>query len=337
VLFAAHHWPRWGNARVQEILRAQRDLYAHMNNQVLHLANQGVTINQIHNVYELPMSLQARWDCRGYHGSPQHNSRGVVQRYLGFWDCDPATLIPLSPGDSAPLYVEMMGGAERILAKGRELHDAGQYKLAQEILSKLVHAEPGNQTAKDLLADVWEQIGYQQENPGLRNSFLAGAYELRTGIPGGAAPNSSNPDVIRAMTTELFLDFLGIRMDARKADGLRFTINLLTPDNGEKFLVELENGALTNLAGFQSKAPDLTLTINRADLVQTMMGVKTLEAQIADGTAKAQGDVSILGRLAALMVEFDPRFEVLPGTKFRPEQIAASEPFQAVPTKAIAE
>ena len=38
VSFAAHHWPRWGNARVQEILRAQRDLYAHMNNQVLHLA-----------------------------------------------------------------------------------------------------------------------------------------------------------------------------------------------------------------------------------------------------------------------------------------------------------
>lgn len=337
VLFAAHHWPRWGNARVQEILRAQRDLYANMNNQVLHLANQGVTINQIHNVYQVPKSLQAKWDCRGYHGSPEHNSRGVVQRYLGFWDCNPATLVPLSPSDSAPLYVEMMGGAERIIAKGRELYDAGEYKLAQEILNKLVHAEPHNQVAKDLLADVWEQIGYQQENPGLRNSFLAGAYELRTGIPGGAAPNSSNPDVIRAMTTELYLDFLGIRMDARKAEGLRYTINLMTPDNGEKFIVELENATLTNLAGFQSQTPDLTLTINRSDLEQTMMGAKTLEAQVADGTAKVQGDVSILGKLAALMVEFDPRFEVLPGTKFRPEQIAMTEPLQAVPTKPIAE
>ncbi|MGE0419576.1 MAG: alkyl/aryl-sulfatase [Acetobacteraceae bacterium] len=337
VLFAAHHWPRWGNARVQEILRAQRDLYAHMNNQVLHLANQGVTINQIHNVYELPKSLQARWDCRGYHGSPEHNSRGVVQRYLGFWDCNPATLIPLSPDESAPLYVEMMGGSARIMAKARELHDAGKYKLAQEILNKLVQAEPHNQDAKDLLADVWEQLGYQQENPGLRNSFLAGAYELRTGIPGGPAPSSSSPDVIRAMTTELFLDFLGIRMDATKAEGLRFTINLITPDNGEKFLVELENCALTNIPGFQAKQADLTLTINRSDLEQTMMGRKQLEAQIADGTAKAEGDVSVLGKLAALMVEFDPRFEVLPGTKFRPEQIAHAEPFEAIPTKAIPE
>ena len=337
VLFAAHHWPRWGNARVQDILRAQRDLYAHMNNQVLHLANQGVTINQIHNVYQLPKSLQARWDCRGYHGSPEHNSRGVIQRYLGFWDCNPTNLIPLSPTESAPIYVEMMGGAERIMAKGRELHDAGQYKLAQEILDKLVHAEPNNQAAKDLLADVWEQIGYQQENPGLRNSFLSGAYELRTGIPGGAAPNSSNPDVIRAMTTELFLDFLAIRMDAGKADGLRFTINLVTPDNGERFVVELENSALTSIPGFQSAHADLTLTINRSDLEQTMMGRKPLEAQIADGTAKAQGDIGVLAKLGALMVDFDPRFEVLPGTKFRPEQVEAASAFQAVPERVIPE
>src|SRR5271169_26051 len=112
VMFASHHWPRWGNERIQEVLRAQRDLYANMNNQVLHFANQGVTINQIHNVYTVPKGLQDKWYCRGYHGSPQHNARGVVQRYLGFWDCNPATLIPLSPTDSAPLYVEMMGGSE---------------------------------------------------------------------------------------------------------------------------------------------------------------------------------------------------------------------------------
>jgi alkyl sulfatase BDS1-like metallo-beta-lactamase superfamily hydrolase len=113
VMFASHHWPRWGNDRIQEVLRGQRDLYANMNNQVLHFANHGVTINQIHNVYEVPKGLQAKWFCRGYHGSPQHNARGVVQRYLGFWDCNPATLIPPSPADSAPLYVEMMGGPAR--------------------------------------------------------------------------------------------------------------------------------------------------------------------------------------------------------------------------------
>jgi alkyl sulfatase BDS1-like metallo-beta-lactamase superfamily hydrolase len=338
VLFGAHHWPRWGNDRVQEVLRAQRDLYAHFNNQVLHLANQGVTINQIHNVYDLPKSLQEKWYCRGYHGSVQHNARAVVNRYLGYWDCNPATLIPLSPSDSSPLYVEMMGGAEKILSRGRQLYSEGKYLLAQEILNKLVHAEPSNQEAKDLLADVFEQIGYQQENPGLRNSFLAGAYELRSGIPQGSSPKSSGPDVIRAMSTELFLNFLGIRMDSRKAEGLRFTINLITPDNGDKFVVELENATLTNLAGFQAEKPDLTLTINRSDLEQVMMGTKTLDAQIKDGTAKVDGDVTILAKLAATMVDFDPQFEILPGTKKAGGGASAhADGFEAIPGKTIAE
>ncbi len=337
VMFTSHHWPRWGNDRVQEILRAQRDLYAHFNNQVLHLANQGVTINQVHNVYELPKSLQQKWECRGYHGTAQHNSRGVIQRFLGFWDCNPATLIPLSPSDSAPLYVEMMGGAAKILARGRQLFDEGKYLYAQEILNKLVHAEPDNRDAKNLLADVFEQIGYQQENPGLRNSFMAGAYELRTGIPEGTAVKSSGPDVIRAMSTELFLNFLGIRMDSRKAEGMKFTMNLVTPDNGEKFVIELNNATLNNLPGFLAEKPDLTLTINRADLEQTMMGAKTLEAQIKDGTAKVEGDVTILAKLAKTMVDFDPLFEVLPGTKRQPTTPVEANPYEAVPGATIPE
>lgn len=337
VMFASHHWPRWGNARIQEVLRAQRDLYAHMNNQVLHLANQGVTINEIHNVYKVPKSLQNKWYCRGYHGSPQHNSRGVVQRYLGFWDCNPTNLIPAPERESAALFVEMMGGADKILARGRELHDDGKYLLAQEIVNKLVQAEPDNRAAKDLLADIFEQVGYQQENPGLRNSFLAAAYELRSGIPQGKTASSSSPDVIRAMSTELFLNFLGIRMDSRKAEGLRFTINLVTPDNGEKFLVELENATLTNIKGFLAARPDLTLTINRSDLEQTMMGKKTLESQIKDGTAKMQGDARILQQLASTMVDFDPRFEIMPGTKSRGAPVEHADPYEAVPRQSIVE
>ncbi|MBP8290804.1 MAG: MBL fold metallo-hydrolase [Chromatiaceae bacterium] len=337
VMFAAHHWPRWGNGRIQEVLRAQRDLYANLNNQVLHLANQGVTINEVHNVYEMPKSLQDKWYARGYHGSPEHNSRGVIQRFLGFWDANPATLIPLSPGDSAPLYVEMMGGAEKILARGRQLNDEGAYLYAQEILNRLVQAEPQNQAAKDLLADTFEQIGYQQENPGLRNSFLAGAYELRNGIPQGEIAQTAGPDTIRAMSTGLWLDFLGIRMDSRKAEGMRYTINLITPDNGEKYLVELENATLTNIEGFQSDKANLTLTINRSDLEQTMMGLKTFEQQIAGGTAKATGDAGILKKIASIMVDFDPRFEILPGTKARTAETEPVTPYKAEVGNPIAE
>jgi alkyl sulfatase BDS1-like metallo-beta-lactamase superfamily hydrolase len=321
VMFASHHWPRWGNERVQEVLRDQRDIYAHMNNQVLHHVNQGVTINEIHNVYDSPASLDEGWTTGFYHGSRENNSRGVTNYYLGHWDANPATLIPRSPRDSAPLYVEMMGGADKIMAKGQVLYNDGEYLAASEILDKLVFAEPQNQSAKDLLADTYEQIGYQQENPGLRNAFLAGAFELRSGIPEGASPKTSGPDMIRAMSTELFLDFIGIRMDGRKADGMAFTINLVTPDTGEKYIIELSNSTLTNIEGFQADDADLTLTINRTDLEQTMMGIKPLAAQIEDGTATAEGDLGVLQQLASTMVTFEIGFEILPGTKGPDEDI----------------
>jgi alkyl sulfatase BDS1-like metallo-beta-lactamase superfamily hydrolase len=315
VMFASHSWPRWSNDRIQEIMRAQRDTYANLNNGVLHLANQGVTINQVHNVYTVPESLQQQWAVRSYHGSVEHNSRAVINRYLGYWDGNPTTLIPLSPADSAPLYVEMMGGSKPIIAKGRELYDQGKYRHAQEILNKLVYAEPQNQEAKDLLADVFEQIGYQQESPSVRNSFLAAALELRSGIPEGASPKTGGPDMIRAMTTELWLDFLGIRLDSQKAKGKEFTINLITPDNNEKFVVELSNATLTNIKGFQADDADLTVTINRADLEKTMMGAVSFDDQIKKGKAKLEGNREVYEQLKSTLVQFELGFEIMPGTK----------------------
>jgi alkyl sulfatase BDS1-like metallo-beta-lactamase superfamily hydrolase len=323
VMFASHSWPRWGNARIQEVMRTQRDIYANLNNEVLHLANQGVTINEIHNRYKPPVSLQQQWSAHSYHGSEEHNSRAVLNRYLGYWDGNPATLMPLSPHESAPLYVEMMGGADRIIAKGRELHEQGKYREATEILNKLVYAEPQNQTAKDLLADVFEQIGYQKESPSVRNSFLAAAYELRSGMPGGTVPKSSGPDTIRAMSTDLWLNFLGIRLDSAKAAGVGFVINLLTPDNGEQFVVELSNSTLTNIKGVQAAKPDLTLTIDRADLEAVMMGVRTLDQQIADGKATLQGNRKPLDQLKGMLVQFTPDFELVPGTRSTPAKKAA--------------
>jgi alkyl sulfatase BDS1-like metallo-beta-lactamase superfamily hydrolase len=315
VMFASHNWPRWGNDRILEVMRDQRDMYAHLNNHVLHLANSGVTINEVHNVYEPPKSLQKKWYTRGYHGSYEHNSRAVMQRYLGYWDLNPATLIPLSPEDSAPLYTEMMGGAEKIMAKGRELYEQGKYLHAVEILDKLVHAEPHNQAAKDLLADAYEQLGYQQESLALRNSFISGAKELRDGIVPVHAAKAGSADFVRGTSTEMFLDYLGVQMDSRKAEEMAFKINLVTPDNGEHFVVELSNATLTTIAGYQAPDADLTLKIDRRDLEDMMIGAATLRDKVGAGKAKLEGNPQVLAQLASTMVKFDGWFEVLPGTK----------------------
>ncbi|MCE6961765.1 MBL fold metallo-hydrolase [Cereibacter sphaeroides] len=328
VMFASHSWPRFGNERIQEVMRTQRDTYANLNNQVLHLANRGVTINEIQNVYRLPDSLRTQWAAHSYHGSEEHNSRAVLNRYLGYWDGNPATLIPLSPRDSAPLYVEMMGGAGPILKKGQELFDTGRYLHAVEILNKLVYAQPGNEVAKNLLADTFEQIGYQKESPSLRNSFLAAAYELRNGMPAGLQVKTSGPDTIRAMSTDLWLDFLGVRLDAAEAAGLRTVINLVTPDNGEKFVVELSNSTLTNIKGRQAANPDLTITVNRTDLETVMAGTATLDDLVKAGKATLDGDRTVFDRMRGILVQFTPDFALVPGTvRAAPGQGPEGDPF----------
>ncbi len=161
---------------------------------------------------------------------------------------------------------------------------------------------------------MFEQIGYQQESPSVRNSFLAAALELRSGIPEGASPKTTGPDMIRAITTGLWLYFLGVRLNSSGAEDRAFKINLSTPDNGEIFVVELSNGTLTNIEGYQAKDADLTVTINREDLVMTLMGAVSFDEQIASGKAKIEGNREVYEQLKALLVHFDLGFEIMPGT-----------------------
>ena len=339
VMFASHSWPRFGNARVQEVLRGQRDVYAHLNNYVLFLANQGVTVNEVHNVYQLPKSLQNKWYARSYHGSEFHNSRAVINRYIGYWDCNPATLTPLSPSDSAPLYVEMMGGASRIMAKGRELFAQGMYRHGMEILNKLVYAEPNNQEAKDLLADTFEQLGYQYKSASLRNSFLAAAKELRDGYQPGAKVKSAGPDVVRAMTTGLFLDFMGVRVDSKKAEGMKFIINIDMPDVNEQYLLEMSNATLTNIQGRQARNSDLTMTLNRSDLETVMAGQSSFDALVSSGKVKLSGEMKALADLRSVVVQFNPAFQLMPGTLTgaRPLQSVQVDPFEQPEPELLAE
>ncbi|MDH7942578.1 alkyl sulfatase dimerization domain-containing protein [Pseudohongiella sp. SYSU M77423] len=314
VMVSSHNWPRWGNERIQEVMRDQRDAYANLNNQVLNLANRGVTINEMHNEYQVPQSLQQSWAVRQYHGSEFHNSRAVINRYLGYWDGNPATLVPLSPADSAPLYIEMMGGADAVLERGQALFDEGRYHLAMEIVNKLVYAEPDNQDGKNLLAGIFEQLGYQYESASVRNAFLVAAQELRYGVAPAGPARGTSPDLARAMTTLQWWDAMATRVDSQRADGMAFIINFVTPDTSETFVIEMRSGTLTAIAGYQSEEASATIRLNRSILDQVIMGQTTLAAQLTSGAGEVEGDIGVLQQLASVLVEFDPVFEIMPGT-----------------------
>jgi len=315
VMISSHNWPRWGNERIQEVMRSQRDAYANLNNQVLFHANNGVTINEIHNEYKVPKSLEKKWSARQYHGSEFHNARAVINRYLGYWDGNPATLVPLSPYDSAPLYVDMMGGASSIILRAEQLYSQGEYRLAMEILNKLVYAKPNNTRAKNLLADVFEQLGYQYESASLRNVFLSSASELRNGILVRSSSSTGSNSLQRALTTAQWWDAIGTRIDSEKADEMNFIINFSSPDTGENFVIEMSGATLSVLEGYLAAKPDVSIEINLSDLEAVISGQETLASRLQAGYGSVSGDALVLAQLTAVIVDFEQNFEVLPGTE----------------------
>jgi alkyl sulfatase BDS1-like metallo-beta-lactamase superfamily hydrolase len=310
VLFASHHWPRWGSERIVDYLKKQRDLYAYLHDQTLRLVNQGLTGHEIAEQIELPPSLAAEWHCRGYYGSVSHNVKAVYQRYMGWFDGNPAHLWEHPPTESAQRYVEYMGGAEEVLRRARQAFEQGDYRWVVEVVNHVVFAEPGNEEARELQADALEQLGYGAENATWRNFFLMGAKELRTGIS-GTPTDSAAPDILAQLSLEQILDAMAIRLDGRRAGYARLTIAWKVTDPDELHLLEVENGVLHHRPSGESFDADATLVIERQALNEMLAKTADLAELAAAGRLRVEGDGVKLGELLGLLDEPDPGFAIV--------------------------
>ena len=311
VLFGMHHWPVFGNTAVTKHLKSQRDMYRYINDQTLRLANHGETMIEIGEQVELPKSLADQWSNRGYYGSLNHDVKATYVLYLGWFDGNPATLEAYPPVDASKRYVEFMGGADAVLKNAKASFDKGDYRWVAQVVNHVVFADPKNQAARDLQADALEQLGYQAESGPWRNFYLTGAKELREGVKQLPTPNTASPDTIKAMSLDLFFDYIGMRVNGPKAAGTTITLNFVFPDTKQQYLVELSNGALSHLANQQAQTADATVHLDRATLNEIVLGSTTLEKEITAGRAKVDGDQKKLGELVALLDKFEFWFNIV--------------------------
>jgi len=310
VLFAGHHWPRWGRERVLEFLRKQRDLYAYLHDQTLRLINRGLTGREIAETLELPPSLADEWHCRGFYGSVSHNVKAVYQRYMGWFDGNPAHLWEHPPTESARRHVEFMGGAEAVLERARRSFEQGDYRWVAEVVNHVVFAEPENEAARQLQADALEQLGYGAENATWRNFFLMGAQELREGIA-GTPTDTAAPDVLAQLSVGQILDAMAIRLDGPRARDARIAVNWVVTDPDETHLIEVENGVLNHRADRRHPEADATLIIERGALNELLLGRADLVALAESGRLRVEGDGEKLGELLGLLDDPDPGFPIV--------------------------
>jgi len=310
VMFASHHWPRWGNAKVVEMLTKQRDLYRYIHDQTLRLANEGHNMNECAEMVKLPDPLAKEWYNRGYYGTLSHDVKAVFQRYLGWFDGNPATLDPLPPVEESKKYVEYMGGASAVIEKAKKAYANGEYRWVAEVLNHVVFANPGNKEARKLEANALEQLGYQAESGVWRDFYLTGAKELREGVvklPGTNSP----PDVLRAMPLDMIFDYMALRLNGPKADGKKISVNWNFTDTGEKYLLTLEDSVLIHFAGRQSNSADATITLKRATLNEVFSGQAKLAGKLASGEIKIKGSKLKVIKLMSMLDTFDPNFKIM--------------------------
>ncbi|MGH8967552.1 MAG: alkyl/aryl-sulfatase, partial [Actinomycetes bacterium] len=257
VVFASHHWPTWGRDRVVAFLSTQRDLYAYVHDQTLRLMNKGLTGPEIAEAIELPPALENAWSARGYYGSISHNVKAIYQRYLGWFDGNPASLWPHTPVEQAIRYVEFMGGADTVVAKAGESFAAGDFRWVAQVLNHVVFAEPGHQPARELLADTYEQLGYGAENGTWRSWYLSGTTELRDGRF-GTPTETTAPDVLGQLSPTMLFDAIAIQVDGPRAWDENLTIDVVLTDTDEHYRLRLANGVLTYSARPQEGDADAT-------------------------------------------------------------------------------
>ncbi|MEU8937302.1 alkyl sulfatase dimerization domain-containing protein [Streptomyces goshikiensis] len=312
VVFASHHWPVWGREDALTFLSEQRDLYAYLHDQTLRLLNQGRTGPEIAEELRLPPALERAWHTHGYYGSVSHNTKAVYQRYMGWFDGNPARLWAHPPTEAATRYVDFMGGADTVLSRARASYAEGDFRWVVEVVGHVLFADPDHAGARALQADALEQLGYGSENGTWRNFFLTGALELRHGTVGTPA-SAVSEDMLAALTLDQLFDSLAIRVDGPRSWDADITVRWRFPDGREPSTLRLRNGVLTHVRGLGPAVgePDVEITLDEASLRGILLGQAVLPDLVAAGRAQVSGDPARLAELIRHLTDPDPDFAIV--------------------------
>jgi alkyl sulfatase BDS1-like metallo-beta-lactamase superfamily hydrolase len=311
VYFASHHWPVWGRERIVAYLEQQRDTYKFIHDQTVRLFNEGYTSREIAERLELPASLQGGFANRGYYGTLKHNAKAVYQGYLGWYDGNPANLDSLPPVEAGRRYVELAGGADALLEKADAAFERGEYRWAAELLNHLVFAQADNAAAKSLLANTYDQLGYQAESGPWRDVYLSAAYELRHGGPEEMVDLATMTDVLMRTPVDKFFQSMSVRLDAEKAAGMDMAVAITFSDLDRSYLLSVKNAVMHHRETSPPVEANASLLITRELFVRMLTGNAGLRETLTSDELEVEGSVLDLVRFFTLFSRPDGLFNIV--------------------------
>ncbi|MEE4216839.1 MAG: alkyl sulfatase dimerization domain-containing protein [Xanthomonadales bacterium] len=311
IYLASHHWPIWGNTHIVEFLEQQRDLYKYLHDQTVRMFNAGMTPAEIAEHLELPESLRRSFASRGYYGTTRHNARAVYQSYLGWYDGNPANLDPLPPAQAGKHYVKLAGGPDQLLARAQDAFDKAEYRWAATLLNHLVFAEPGHAGGKQLLASVYDQLGYRAESGPWRDVYLSAAFELRHGAPERGIDVALMQDILYRTPPEKFFDSLAVRLNGPEAEGEEIRVKLVFTDLQQSYLLEISNAVLRHRPVDAAEPADATLNITHGLFVRMLTGNAGLRETLFSEELDLEGNPLDLLAFFSLFDKPEGRFNIV--------------------------
>ncbi|WP_373838243.1 alkyl/aryl-sulfatase [Methanospirillum sp.] len=305
VVFFSHHWPRFGNDKVIELLENQRDLYKYINDQTLNLMNKGYTMDEIADMIKPPESLREYWYTYGFYGQIYMGVKATYQKYLGFYDGNPINLKRLPPEEFAAHMTEYMGGADTAMKRLQDHYNAGEYELVASIAHYLVFADPTNMAAREIEAAALEQLGYQSESGTARNAYLSAAQDLRSEEPVRQMRGLSE-DIMKAMTIGQLLDYISVRVNKEQVTGEDYQMNLILSDSGDKALIQIKNDVLVYWTDVISSEADVTVTMPRKTLEQLAHNPSIVPEDV-----RISGNSQIFDNFVNMLDVFDTGFNIV--------------------------
>jgi alkyl sulfatase BDS1-like metallo-beta-lactamase superfamily hydrolase len=304
VVFASHHWPTWGHERIVEFLALQRDMYAYLHDQTLRLLNQGYTGAEIAEMFQMPPALDKAWHTHGYYGSVSHNVKAVYQRYMGWFDGNPARLWPHPPEALGPRYVDAIGGIDRVVELAQKAVDEGDLRWAATLLDHAVFTDSEHAGARALLAVTLERLAFGAENATWRNFFLSGATELREGNF-GTATQTSSPSLLSQLTPEQIFDGLAISVNGPRAWNVDIALDVKIGDGN--YRLALRNGVLV----YRRVAADPSTAAVTIKLDSAFRLVLLGQGDFASPGFEVDGDQAALQQFLGVLDRPDPSFNIV--------------------------
>jgi alkyl sulfatase BDS1-like metallo-beta-lactamase superfamily hydrolase len=145
LLLPAHGLPVVGHQRVATVLGDLAAALERLVGDVVGAMNGGATLDEIVHSVRVDDDLLRRPWLRPIYDEPEFVVRNVWRLYGGWWDGDPARLKPPPADALAAELADLAGGADRLAERARERSDAGDHRMACQLVELAAHAgdDPG--------------------------------------------------------------------------------------------------------------------------------------------------------------------------------------------------